>query len=52
MAVIISANESADGVLRIDPDGYKYFQFQNKYNPDSGVWKPNIAPFYHGKAMA
>jgi hypothetical protein len=52
MAVIISANESADGVFGIDPDGYNYFQFHNKYSQDSMVWKPNIDSFYHGKALA
>ena len=51
MAVIICANESADGIFGIDPDGYNYFQFQNKYSQDSEVRKPNIAPFYHGKAV-
>jgi hypothetical protein len=52
MAVIICANESADGIFGIDPDGYNYFQFQYKDSQDSGVSKPNIALFYHGKALA
>jgi hypothetical protein len=52
MAVIICANESADRVFGIVPDGYNYSQFQNKYSQDSEGWKPNIALFYHGKALA
>jgi hypothetical protein len=31
--------------LGIDPDGYNYFQFQNKYSQVFIGWKPNIAQF-------